>query len=204
MSMPRYSNHPKKHLSVRYYLLQQFLDEEKSIPQELYTRLLSGNDIFPEGQQERMERAVEEHITVYPISETSSQVLSGESEYIVAGEPPACRCEDFLFNCDYRHGEYCKHVWAVEFLQQCGLVPESEHPQSWLIEQIQIDLSSAAEAQYTDIIPEGLQLLSDISEKKRHYTNWREFYPRWLNLLAQYENEYSRDYLTEDINIQSD
>jgi len=199
--MPRYSNHPVKHLSTRYYLVKHLLNPEKAIPKELHNRLLSDNDIFPQGQQERMERAVTEDLVVYPISKTSSQVLSGESEYIVSGEPPACQCEDFLFNCDYRHGEYCKHVWTVEFLQSCGVIPKSEPPQNWLIEQIQMDLSSAAEGGFDKIIPKGLQLLSDISEKEPHYTNWREFYSRWLQLLTIYQQEYSRTYLTKDINI---
>lgn len=146
-------------------------------------------------QQERIERALSEHIQIFPITTSIYMIISIKEEqneenttYMTNTRVQSCTCSDFLYRCDYQNGERCKHLWRITLLSKLNALPPKDiHPSRWMYTEIEKDRLLIESSGYTELADE-LQQLQELvlQHKPKRDNSYESFFRSWYSIIKQY------------------
>lgn len=145
-------------------------------------------------QSKRINNALNQEIIIYPEARGVyvAQSSSSDEEYIISLEPASCTCNDFMYNCDYKAGESCKHIWKLRAMISIdALPPQDSLPNLWTLSRIQTNLHqidnhhTELSTVYTDLV----QLQKDLSETDWYNVGYKQIYTEWYEILDKADLE---------------
>lgn len=141
-------------------------------------------------QKDRMIKSVSSQIPILPDSRgiyvAYPESQDSEKPYILSVNPYSCTCGDFMYNCDYINGQYCKHIWKLQVLLSLQIVPpRTALPNLWTLAQLENDIKAAQEESAYEIASEIRKLQTRISEKPWYDIDYLAIYQEWFEILDQ-------------------
>lgn len=145
-------------------------------------------------QSKRINKALTQKIILYPSDRGIYVAYSEETDttYIISQRPASCTCNDFMYNCDYKSGECCKHIWKLRAMMSIDALPSRDDlPNLWTLACIQNDLTHAdnANKDLTKLRQELTTLQKEIARTDWYNVDYREVYSKWYKILDDAELE---------------
>lgn len=114
----------------------------------------------------------------YPETETKNK------PYVLSVNPYSCTCGDFMYNCNYLNGQYCKHIWKLQVLLSLKVVPpRTALPNLWTLAQLEDDIAQAQSDEEYSIASKLRELQTQISEEPWYNVDYIQIYKDWFHIL---------------------
>lgn len=180
---------PFKELYKRREKLRAVIDG--SVPKFLNNYIKSDlTTMVSDHQSQRINKALKQDIVIYPEARGVYVAHSKDSDssYVLSLEPASCTCSDFMYNCDYKSGESCKHIWKLRAMISIGaLPPQDSLPNLWTLARIQTDLHhiDKSEEDLSELRNRLVNLQKNLASTDWYNVEYKEIYEEWYEMLQE-------------------